>query len=620
MHVKRDYVSYSEPERETFSIGLTRVCVRSGSLNLPYSLQGRFAAGSLRATDAASGASYTLEHEPPRSLNGLAEFFETSGLKANDQVILHLEGDRVELEAKRFERRPASQRRSRGATAAAPSSEDLDAETVETTPHGTTIRQRRIRHDDDDGETRPAGSPARTEASAAAGPGASLEPAPSDDAPARASGDGAGAGRSAELGSSWHDDTPTASSWAMAFARSRSRVASEASDRQATVRAVRVSRDGSRVPLREAPAGADAADGRFDATVGMRIAGGATSELAEASADGPAPTAPADADLSGAAPAANDDGFSDTLIDGGPVSGELGSAERDEHEETDADPEGAVKDADAWPRAIQKAVFDVVKRGRDRSRAGASPKREASGGNAGRSSRGDEARTPRGEAARTDDRPPVWRPSAEQGSLWQQGASETGGRNGPTGDRPQGGLFEGRTPEAASQNRPEAVPSMAPNSAPNPAARAASAPTTRGVVGGSTPIVGGADAHGMRASRPAAEATGPRAGTEPGSVPRPAAERTGAPRPAATAQVADHGPAWLEAFEQEGDLYTRLKWALEHPSMPVIVTRDRLAEATEVPHDVLKEILDGFAVESPSERFQIQRIGKDAYRVSRSGQ
>src|SRR5690554_3026362 len=87
---------------ETFVVDLTSVCLRSGTVRLPLSLIGRFSEGQHRVT--AGGEERVIEFEAPRTLLGLAPFFEREGLKANDRVLFEFDGDRLTLSAEKRER------------------------------------------------------------------------------------------------------------------------------------------------------------------------------------------------------------------------------------------------------------------------------------------------------------------------------------------------------------------------------------------------------------------------------------------------------------------------------------------------------------------------------------
>lgn len=92
---------------ETFVVDLTSVCLKSGTVRLPLSMIGRFSEGQHKVT--AGGEELLLEFEAPRTLTGLAPFFERTELKANDRVQFVFDGQRLELTALKRER-PRSSR------------------------------------------------------------------------------------------------------------------------------------------------------------------------------------------------------------------------------------------------------------------------------------------------------------------------------------------------------------------------------------------------------------------------------------------------------------------------------------------------------------------------------
>lgn len=91
---------------QTFVVDLTSVCLRSGTVRLPLSLIGRFSEGQHKVT--AGGEELIIEFEAPRTLLGLAPFFERTELKANDRVQFVFDGQHLELSAQKRERSRAS--------------------------------------------------------------------------------------------------------------------------------------------------------------------------------------------------------------------------------------------------------------------------------------------------------------------------------------------------------------------------------------------------------------------------------------------------------------------------------------------------------------------------------
>ncbi len=87
---------------EAYVVDLTSVCVRSGTVRLPLSLIGRFSEGE--QTARADGEELTLTFRAPRTLEGLAPFFERNDLKSNDRVRFEFGPEGLVLRAVRRER------------------------------------------------------------------------------------------------------------------------------------------------------------------------------------------------------------------------------------------------------------------------------------------------------------------------------------------------------------------------------------------------------------------------------------------------------------------------------------------------------------------------------------
>ena len=85
-------------------VDLTSQDLRTGIIRLPLQLHDRFPAGGLQATAADSGQTLSLTFSPPRELAGLQDFLNDQGLRTNDAVILHVDGQEIRLEP--FYRRP----------------------------------------------------------------------------------------------------------------------------------------------------------------------------------------------------------------------------------------------------------------------------------------------------------------------------------------------------------------------------------------------------------------------------------------------------------------------------------------------------------------------------------
>ena len=78
---------------ERHAIGITRMCLRSGSVQLPFALSGSLPEGELLVHDAEADEPIVLWSEPPRRLAGLAPLFERHEVQVNDQLVLELRGD-----------------------------------------------------------------------------------------------------------------------------------------------------------------------------------------------------------------------------------------------------------------------------------------------------------------------------------------------------------------------------------------------------------------------------------------------------------------------------------------------------------------------------------------------
>lgn len=90
-------------------VGLTRHCIASGLVQLPFALRDTFPEGELLALDVERDEAVVLEVVPPRGLAGLAEFFEAHDLQVNDSLEIRVRGHdvgEVRLAAVRSARRP----------------------------------------------------------------------------------------------------------------------------------------------------------------------------------------------------------------------------------------------------------------------------------------------------------------------------------------------------------------------------------------------------------------------------------------------------------------------------------------------------------------------------------
>lgn len=70
----------------THRVGLTRHCLASGLVQLPFALRDTLPEGDLLALDAERDESVHLISVPPRQLGGLSEFFRAHDLQVNDQL------------------------------------------------------------------------------------------------------------------------------------------------------------------------------------------------------------------------------------------------------------------------------------------------------------------------------------------------------------------------------------------------------------------------------------------------------------------------------------------------------------------------------------------------------
>lgn len=91
------------PERH--AIGITRTCLASGTVQLPFALAGALPEGELLVHDSEADEPLVLWSEPPRRLAGLAPFFERHELQVNDAVVLEIRGDDLRLATSKRPRR-----------------------------------------------------------------------------------------------------------------------------------------------------------------------------------------------------------------------------------------------------------------------------------------------------------------------------------------------------------------------------------------------------------------------------------------------------------------------------------------------------------------------------------
>lgn len=90
---------------ERHAIGVTRMCLNSGSVQLPFALSGALPEGELLVHDEASDEPLVLWSEPPRRLAGLGPFFERHEVQVNDRLVLDLAGDDLRLTVAKRPRR-----------------------------------------------------------------------------------------------------------------------------------------------------------------------------------------------------------------------------------------------------------------------------------------------------------------------------------------------------------------------------------------------------------------------------------------------------------------------------------------------------------------------------------
>ena len=84
---------------ETFKYVLTRVCLRSGQLTLPYAMLGLFPkTGTVVVIDAENNREYELSFPSQRNVIGLADYFREKELQVNDILLFqHDAGGRFDI-------------------------------------------------------------------------------------------------------------------------------------------------------------------------------------------------------------------------------------------------------------------------------------------------------------------------------------------------------------------------------------------------------------------------------------------------------------------------------------------------------------------------------------------
>lgn len=96
--------SHSSAESVSVRVDLTSQDLRTGVIRLPLQLHDCFPAGAVQATAEDSADTFALVFSPPRELGGLQDFLNGHGLRTNDAVVLHVDGQDISLEP--FYRRP----------------------------------------------------------------------------------------------------------------------------------------------------------------------------------------------------------------------------------------------------------------------------------------------------------------------------------------------------------------------------------------------------------------------------------------------------------------------------------------------------------------------------------
>ncbi len=85
-----------------YVLDLTSWCVKSGSVQLPQTLLGRFSVGKVKAQSDAG--ELDLEFRAPRVLAGLGAYFERHGLRANDRIEFSFEGNSLRISCQQREK------------------------------------------------------------------------------------------------------------------------------------------------------------------------------------------------------------------------------------------------------------------------------------------------------------------------------------------------------------------------------------------------------------------------------------------------------------------------------------------------------------------------------------
>lgn len=134
----------SNNQEQHFAIGVTRVCIASGTLQIPFAMRGVLEPGTYLAHDTQLDEAHELDFEPPRSLVGLDAVFAAHELQPNDEVLLKITKDGLELDVKKRPRRKTAEVKGepwesvRGAGAGTVARASLPRDGAEITPRAET--------------------------------------------------------------------------------------------------------------------------------------------------------------------------------------------------------------------------------------------------------------------------------------------------------------------------------------------------------------------------------------------------------------------------------------------------------------------------------------------------
>lgn len=91
--------------RERHSVSVTRMCLRTGSVQLPFALVDRLPEGEVLAVDTEKGEAMVLWSTPPRTLQGLAPLFAAHEIQVNDQLLLEPRDEELRVTVQKRPRR-----------------------------------------------------------------------------------------------------------------------------------------------------------------------------------------------------------------------------------------------------------------------------------------------------------------------------------------------------------------------------------------------------------------------------------------------------------------------------------------------------------------------------------